>query len=311
MNSVPLFPEFRKLTLDDRDWYEAFFKPFPNYADFTFNNLVVWQDQHDDLSISRIDNILIFQCTSLYMDDQLMINFIGDGDYDSVLHELFAYLRERQQESVILGVPEFIVQSLQNPHHFSIEEDRDNAEYVLDTWLLGTLDGPAMRRIRQMVHGYERDYTSITVKELDLHDEQARDFLRNELLGWKQAFTTNETAGQEKGVILRTLDVADTLEYGNVSLFIDDKLVGFALYRHIPSHEAEQTVVVNHLKTSYGYPHTSYYLSHRLADVLHKKGYSYMNYEQDLGIEGLRYFKEKLKPVELLKKFNIAPAQAA
>ncbi len=39
------------------------------------------------------------------------------------------------------------------------------------------------------------------------------------------------------------------------------------------------------------------------AKILHSQGIKYFNWEQDLGIPGLRYSKEKYKPAFFLKKF--------
>lgn len=304
MNTVTVFPEFRKFSFDDRSWYEDFYKELPNYADFTFNNLIVWQDQYNDLAVSRIDSMLIFRCTSLYMENQLMINFIGHGDYDTALEMIFDYMNKQGQHQVVLGLPEFIVEQLAYKDRYVITDDRDNAEYIIDTNLLGGLVGPEMKRMRQLVNGYERENGSVTIVELDLKDPEQVEFLRSELFKWEHAFNTNETAGQEKAVILRTLEVAGDLDYGNLSLLVDGRLAGFALYRHIPSRDND-TVVVNHLKTNYSHMHSSYYLTHRLAQALAAKNYRYMNYEQDLGIEGLRTFKQRLKPADLLRKYNV------
>lgn len=305
MAAIPTFPKFRKVVLDDRHWYDEFYRHFPNYADFAFNNLIIWQDQHDDLEISRIGDVVILRCTSLYMKNRLMFNFIGDGDYDDVIQKIFDHQTANKESREILGVPEYIVKQLKDPGKYDIEDDRDQYEYIMDTRLLGTLEGHSMKRLRQTINGYERDHQPITVKELDLKSAENVDFLRFQVLAWDKAFSTNDTAEQEKEVLLRTLNVVDTLDYKNISLFVGKDLAGFALWRRLPSIE-NNYAVVNHLKTSYKYPHTSYYLSHRIAQTMQEHGIDYMNYEQDLGIEGLRYFKEKLKPDHLLKKFNIS-----
>jgi hypothetical protein len=48
------------------------------------------------------------------------------------------------------------------------------------------------------------------------------------------------------------------------------------------------------------------YLKHTTAKELHEKGVKYINYEQDLGIVGLRQTKLLLHPEHYLKKYSIS-----
>ena len=45
------------------------------------------------------------------------------------------------------------------------------------------------------------------------------------------------------------------------------------------------------------------------ARILHDMNIPYYNWEQDLGIPGLRYSKEKYKPIFYLKKFTVSRVQ--
>ena len=51
------------------------------------------------------------------------------------------------------------------------------------------------------------------------------------------------------------------------------------------------------------------YLINELAKILYKKGIVYINWEQDLGILGLRENKESYLPTRYLKKYSLSTLQ--
>lgn len=307
MLDLPLFPEFKKLQPTDISWYQDFYAQFPPYADFSFGNYVIWLDQNNDLSFSNLSGNLVLSCTNWYMGNRHMISILGNNNLRASVDAIFEYQRDQGMAQELLGVPEFMTAQLQQNLEYNVSEDRDNAEYIIDSALLGDLQGGSMGRIRQDVHAYvrraEEMQLPIVVKELDLSDPENINFLTREVNGWELAFSTNDTAEQERSVLMRTLDSVSLTGHKNISIYIGDELAGFALYHVVH----DKTAIISHLKTSYKHRHTSYFAIHTIAQMLHARGIERLNIEQDLGIPGLRIFKTKLKPLTLLRKFDITP----
>jgi len=297
---------FRPIDLSDRYWYEKFYTNFPPYADFSFGNLMIWLNQYNDLQLSQLNGNVILRCTNSYMDDRMMFNILGVNLIDETIHAIFAYQNANGLKKELLGVPHFIIEQVKNPELYHAIEDPDNAEYILDTHLLGYLQGSFVKKMRQYVNGFEQHAGKpIAIERFDLSDPTCVNYLRHNLTQWEKAFSTNETAAQEIPAFNTALRLSDQLSYTGIGLKVGEDLAGFLLYQSIPR---QDTVIVNHLKTSYRYWHTSLYLTHHLARLLSDEGIDFMNFEQDLGIQGLRAFKLKLRPHHMLKKYNITPA---
>lgn len=305
METLPLFPNFRPITLDDREWYDAFYVQFPPYADFSFSNLLIWLNQRDDLALAQLSGNVILRCTNLYMGDQVMFNILGNTQIDETIDTIFAFQQESGLKQGLLGVPDFVLNQIRDITRFEVFDDRDNYEYILDARALADLEGPSFKRLRQYVHTYANSADSpAQVEQLDLADPNVAEYLRTNMNKWGKAFTTNDSASQERQVMDRTFELASKLGYENMSILVDGELVGFMIFQ---SKAYQSTVVANHLKSSYQYHNTSYYMTHQLARILSSRGINYINYEQDLGILGLRDFKMKLRPHHLLPKYNLTP----
>jgi hypothetical protein len=87
-----------------------------------------------------------------------------------------------------------------------------------------------------------------------------------------------------------------------VSLYLDDVLVGFNIFEIMSDDYA-----ISHFSKADIKYHSSVYsvLNLEEAKILKAKGIKYYNWEQDLGILGLRNSKHKYKPALFLKKFII------
>ncbi|HSX06639.1 MAG TPA: phosphatidylglycerol lysyltransferase domain-containing protein [Candidatus Saccharimonadia bacterium] len=306
MDTLPSFPAFRPISLADYTWYSEIYARFKPYADFSFGNLMIWLNQRDDLSLSQLHNNIILRCTNVYMDDRVMFNILGNSFVDKTIQSIFDFQHQNNMEQELLGVPDFTIKEIVEPNKLRITEDPENDEYVMSASFLAQLDGSLARNLRRDINSYERHTPEpIEIHELNLSNRDVATSLQNELRHWDKAFSGNETASQEIPVIERTFKLAKELHYGGMCINIKGKMAGFILYQRLPHHNV---VAINHLKTNHLYGDTSLYLTHELARSLARAGIKYMNFEQDLGIPGLRTFKLKLRPHHMLKKYNVTPA---
>ena len=305
MHNVPHFPDFRRVTLADKDWYSTFIQAFEPYADFSFGNFIVWLNQRDDLAICQLNGNLIVHCTAVFMNNQLIITLIGRNQISETINAIFKHQQEHGLAIELLGVPDVVVNSLgKQVSDYEITTDRDEFEYVYRTDRLASLEGSEYRNKRRDLSIFKRSNPDTELRELDLADITTCDYLRKCLRTWENTYSANDPTQQEAEVLESTLKFGGQLAYKNYSLYINDDLVGFVLYQAPPGADC---VIVNHIKTDNKIPYTFDYLFVALANKLHSEGIHWINLEQDLGLPGLRAHKESLRPDHFLEKYTIRP----
>ena len=87
-------------------------------------------------------------------------------------------------------------------------------------------------------------------------------------------------------------------------LEIDRQLKAFIICEIV-----DQDWAIGHFwKADISYSGIYSYLMHYTSEVLTQLGISKMNIQQDLGLEGLRRFKNFMRPIARLKKYTITDA---
>ncbi|MBC7708417.1 DUF2156 domain-containing protein [Polaromonas sp.] len=308
MQSLPLFPKFRRYALDDREWYNAFFKEFEPYADFSYGNLIVWLDQYDDLLISRHEDNIILSSTVLFMESEQIITLLGKSNIEATLDAIFAHQTSIGKEPVVSGVTAIVAQNteIQGSKKYIVESDRENFEYLYDTNFWATLEGSEIRKLRREVNTFEKEFGQrSSVHPLDLTSADQAEELKVVIASWSNTFSHNDVDRSESLVLDRLFKLAPQLPYKANGLYIDEKLEGFLIYQVLPQ---QTTACFSHVKASYNYRYMFDYLLHKSAQIALNQGITQINFEQDLGISGLRTHKESLKPKGFFEKFTIRPA---
>ena len=86
--------------------------------------------------------------------------------------------------------------------------------------------------------------------------------------------------------------------------FYDGKLlIGFTLWEGLPDSE---WAVMHFQKADRSYPGLPSWQTHEMGRTLIAQGYRLVNGEQDMGIPGLRAYKQSLQPCRYLKKYVVA-----
>lgn len=303
--AIGQFPEFTLYDFSLKDEYNAHYKYFLPYSDFSFGNLAIWLNQYNDLRLSYLNGNLVIECRNLFEDGKHVISLLGTNMVDESFDTLFDYLTTTEQAIRIDLVPEETIAALKNPQKYNILLERDNANYILSTEKLASLEGALYGRIRRQVKGFEREYEGrFTIQEFDITQKEKIHSIINHVHLWDKIYTTNDQEKQESYVINSSLSHATHLGMRNLSLLIDGQIQAIAIYQVIPHREY---VIGNHTKSNHQYRNSFNYLLHRLAVELHASGVKHINFEQDLGITGIREHKLGLRPVTFLHHYTVTP----
>ena len=84
-------------------------------------------------------------------------------------------------------------------------------------------------------------------------------------------------------------------------MWLDNGLVGFTITEQIPN----KTLLIHIFRINNGLTGISEYLFFQLCNKYQKQS-TLINFEQDLGLPGLRQFKLSLKPIEIKMQYTLS-----
>lgn len=304
----PVFPEFLPLSMELKEPYNALVEALPPYSDISFTTLQIWWNLSEKLSVSMLNRNLIINYEIPSSPAASGLSLVGKHKIDESMRIIFHHLRAKQQPVRLVHVPEFVIQAMQDPAQFTIDEEPDYNEYVLDSAALSKLEGHAYQLLRKKIKRFVREVgeRKLEVKALDLSLTEVQDQIFASIAEWgEQRVSKNDPEHSEHDALKKSLQHASALGLRSLSLHINDELHGILIY-HRPL--GKEYYVLHHLKVNYGTPYISDYMHHQMAKTALDDNVTKLNIEMDLGIENLRKHKLTLRPTEFLRKYTVTPA---
>lgn len=291
----------KKLELSDRQDLVKFTRQFPPYNDFEF--LSLWAYNIDGKnSILTLNNNLVIRIQDFITGD-FFYSFLGTNKVKETIEALIEKSKEENIGTKLRLVPETSIQSYPElDNHFLISEDPDSFDYILSVDDVANLQGSRYHNKRNLVNNFSRLYPHNSTKLIDLNDVQIRNDIRNLFFLWEEQKVQNcpETS-IEFNALQRLFDFAHLHKVICIGLYIDYKLIGFIAYHLVHNNYA----IVSFEKADISYKGIYEYLLNLVARHLKTLGAQYINYEQDLGLPGLKKAKMLWRPVHFLKKYTI------
>ncbi len=202
-------------------------------------------------------------------------------DLDKLL-ESYSYLKNASQaQAATLGAM-----------GYRVEADEDNSDYLYLREGLATLHGRKFHRKRNRVHGFLAKYEPLA-RPLE---EAAIDDALSVLEQWREASETEgDYAAAREGVLkIKELGLSGTVYY------VEGSPAAFAIGEELSA----DMYAVHFEKGLASYTGLLQFVNQSFAAAL-PQSYTYINREQDLGIEGLRHAKLSYRPHGFIKKFRI------
>jgi uncharacterized protein len=295
---IPYFPKFKKIELSDMEDVEKITQKYPLYSDFNFSNIWSW-DLKEEMGISILNNNLVVQFTD-YVNGQPFLSFLGDNMINETARELVLFSQTNFKADALKLVPEMIVNSLDKTE-FDVISDRDSYDYVysivdlanMDCWSGNSLS-KGIRQFRKKYPNYIVKYS--TVKEIsdDEYLEMFKKWAKNKNI--ENHFEFNEYKAFERMLQIKSENIKI------ISLYLNHILIGFTLFEimhdgHALSHFAKADTT--HCSSVYSV------LNWEEANIFKSHDIKYYNWQQDLGVQGMRDSKIKYKPAYFMKKFLV------
>jgi hypothetical protein len=301
MQRIPNFPESKKLTLDDKEEIRHFVCRFPPYADYNFTALYCY-NVNDKVEVSWLNNnlVVLFQdCVS----EEMFYSFIGENKVTETALTLLSHMHRDEIQKELRIVPECTRILLDGNISLAVREDKNNPDYILSTDALIAFSGNNYKEKRKSVNKFLRTYPDHKTEILDLDNDVTKQQATDLFHIWIEGKKVPENKFQYELKAFNRL-VSDSRHFNLVvfGVFIEGRLAAFNIIELLDHHYAISHFGKYNVSVAGIFP----FLLSETAKFLKEKKYSFINYEQDLGIPGLRESKQQLRPVHFLRKYIIS-----
>lgn len=295
---IPSFPTLRPLRHDDRQAVEALTGHLPPYSDFNFTSLWCW-NVSGAVRLSQLHGSLVVRFAD-YITNEAFYSFCGGSADSQTAATLIDFARSEGLPAILKLLPGESVADL-STLRFDVREDPDNFDYILSIEKVGSFCGNRLRGKRNFVQRFCRQ-NHTTTRELDLTADAYRNQIEKLLSRWaaNKELSLQDTQN-EFTAIRRFFECSSFSNFVTMGVIDADRLIGFSISEVLPGGYAMLHFEKGDIDRIGIYP----YIMQETARRLSALGCRYLNYQQDLGVPGLRDSKRSYSPCTLLKKFRV------
>ncbi len=290
--------DIRELTIDDKALFDSYIQHKAENSGSSFANIFIWRDTFDT-KYAIVDGFLVLFYQSKKGSIHPTMPY-GEGDCTRALYEIWEFLSSIDQPFIMETVTEADKEKLVSMlgDKVVVCEQRNLFDYVYRAEDLITLSGKKLHGKRNHINKfkslYSYEYRSLTPDLFDTclqktdqwllqkYGDAAHPDYVGEMLSLKEAFTHFEALGFSGGALL-----------------VDGDLAAFTIGEQLTDDMA--LIHIEKANTAYqgAYPMINQqYVAHQWPHM------TYINREEDMGIEGLRKAKMSYQPCKLIQIYN-------
>jgi len=302
---LPQFPRFRRLDLADGPAVRSLTERIDPYTDFEFASLWCW-DVNSDTEVSVLDGNLVARFRN-YQPGQPFLSVAGATVSRAHLGRLLEFAAAEGDLDRLRLVPACVVDGVAGADDFVLEGDRDNYDYVVSTAALADLHPRVFPKKRKLVERFRAAHPKHAVRLLDLEDAADRRPVEALFDSWLAGSGQTEAeVASERFALQRMLRDARWFPALHALGIVDRaELIAFSLFE-APVRHGFATSSFQKADRSHDGVYAA--LTHEAAKQAAALGCRYFNFQQDLGVEGLRSSKLSWHPVRFLEKYSVGCA---
>ncbi len=300
---IPEFPQFKTLELSDKKDVEKVTHKYPPYSDFNFVSMWSW-DIKGEMRLSMLNENLVVRFTD-YVTGEAFYSFLGENNLDDTVEKLLQLSKSEGLEVKIKLLTEDSAKVMQ-ASKFKPVEDVNNFDYIYEIPKLAEFKGGTYETHRNSIHQFLKLHPSWEVKVINFNEIYNKNSIISLFTKWIKNKGDSLLAEQYKNEFLalnKLLSVNDPkkLNLTCFALYVENKLIGFIMNECV--HKQYNIIHFEKADTTFKgcYP----FLMQQNSKMLNELGVQYLNFEQDLGIESLKFTKTKFGPSGFLKKYLI------
>ncbi len=283
----------KKITIEDKQVFASYFQNIDN-STYNFTNMFMWAGDR------FITYDIVFDCLVLFFQGDKqppMASYpIGNGDKTAAIKAVCSYLSSQDARPVFRNLSEWMKEELAVlcPNQFEFIYDRNNSDYVYETEKLISLSGKKLHAKRNhynfFINHYNFNYCRLTSEDMPR--------CRKLFDTWIEDKLSERDALSSRAAAYAVFDNFDALGVTGGGILIDGKLVA-ASFAEVVSGDT----VLAHLEFGdNSYRGVFNAINQQFCEHEWSK-YSYINREEDMGLDGLRQAKMAYRPVYLIDKY--------
>ena len=291
--------DFKEIEIRDKGVFDRFLREDPpECSELTFTNLLIWRHQYHPVWLQWGESLLII----LQAEDGRPFGLppVGPGDKRKALDVLTEELQQLSADVRIRRVSESFVKRFVNPDRYIPEADPDNSDYVYLAKDLIHLSGRKYHRKKNHINQFLKKVV-FEYRPLDRETVECCLEMQEAWCRMKECVEKPDLLAEDYAVY-EALTWFEDLGYQGGAILIGGKVEAFSLGEMLNPH----TAVIHIEKANPDIPGLYAAINQRFcqnawADV------TYINREQDKGIEGLRKAKESYHPHHMVNKYTLTP----
>lgn len=289
---------FKAITLEDRDWIKAYLKESAyRGCEFSFSTMMMWRDAYQT-QVADYEGTLCYRCKT--GKNQYVYAFpAGNGDKRAAILAMMTLAEEEGHKFILRGFEKEWVSWLEEafPDTFVCTTSPDEWDYVYSVEALAGLAGSKYHgkrnHIARFKDGGEWHYEPMQAGNIE--DCRAM----SDIWYHTQLNIGNISVLKEKDGLNYMLDHMEALELKGGVLYREEKVVAFTIGEPMSA----DTFHV-HIEKAYSDIQGAYPMINQQFVLHEMQGFTYVNREEDEGMEGLRKAKESYRPVEMIQKYT-------
>ena len=290
--------EYKIVTLEDKSWVEPIFKKCNRRGnEYTFANLFDWS-KPQNIKIAKYKDCIVFKHFS---KSSVYSCPIGNGNLPEVVEMLMEESHKYDDKLKLVNVDEFDAELIEKafPGKFEIKERRNDFDYIYVAKDLGNLVGKRYHVKRNHMNKFMKTYPDWRYEEITRDNiEEVR---RAADRWYEEAMETKEESiVTEQKAVMNAFDHYFELDLEGGIIYVGDNIAAFSF----GSKSSDDTLVVHCEKGFLEYEGVYTMIAKEFSLAASKKGYKYVNREDDMGIEGLRISKLSYRPEFFYKRFE-------
>ena len=295
---------FKEIELSDRDILSRFFKACQNQnSECTFTNLFMWR-RCFAVRWAVTDNHLIVEPNAF--EESWILPPYGLEENDDLFRAAIEHVaedyRDRHKSLVIRAVTEKDKERLERlfPGKFEFEEELDIEDYIYDAEKLRTLKGRKLSKKRNHINAFKAEHGDYELVPLTSDNINiAWDFVERWCGQRNEEASVNDSLLCEREAIADALSNMDVLGIKGLMIRVDNQIVALT-FGEMVNHD---TVVV-HVEKAFPDYRGLYAVINQDFQNYYWQDASFVNREEDMGLEGLRHAKRSYYPEYLLTKYK-------